>query len=71
MEKFAASGQFPTYELAPRLTENVMVFAIQCRCCGYEPDDTVIAPKLCPKCHSNSWERYAKPGSLLANAMTY
>ena len=71
MDKFAAQGQFPTYEAFPRMSANVMVFTITCRCCGFEPEDAVVAPRLCPKCHSNSWERYARPGSILANADRY
>jgi hypothetical protein len=71
MERFAAEGRYPTYDPAPHHGGSVMVFTIQCRCCGYEPDDTVVAPRLCPKCHGNSWERYAKPGSILENADRY
>ncbi|HEV7302293.1 MAG TPA: hypothetical protein VGN72_23340 [Tepidisphaeraceae bacterium] len=71
MDKFAAQGQFPTYEAVPRISANVMVFTIQCRSCGYEPDDSVVAPRLCPKCHGNAWERYARPGSILENADRY
>jgi hypothetical protein len=41
-------------------------FTLQCRSCGFEPDDQVIAPRhKCPKCAASSWERYTKPGSLL------
>jgi len=47
------------------------VFHLQCRCCGFEPEDTVVPPRLCPKCHGQSWERFAKPGGILENADRY
>jgi predicted Zn-ribbon and HTH transcriptional regulator len=71
MDRFAAVGQFPTYEAVPRISANVMVFTITCRACGFEPEDAVVAPRLCPKCHGNAWERYARPGSILENAARY
>ena len=71
MERFASEGHFLTYNPIQRATDRVAIFTIQCRCCGFEPDDTVVAPKLCPKCHGESWERFAKPGSILSNANRY
>jgi hypothetical protein len=71
MERFAAHGQFLTYDpflVPPKRTE---VFQLQCRSCGFEPDDMVVAPKVCPKCHGESWERFARPGSILTNADRY
>ena len=38
---------------------------------GFEPDGVVTPPRLCPKCHGESWERFAKPGSILDNANRY
>jgi hypothetical protein len=71
MEKFAAEGHFATYDPHIPLAGKVSVFHLQCRCCGFEPEDTVIPPRLCPKCHGQSWERFAKPGGILENADRY
>jgi rRNA maturation endonuclease Nob1 len=48
-----------------------MVFQVQCRMCSYEPEDLLHPPRICPKCHSQSWERFARPGSILNNAERY
>ena len=71
MERFAAEGNFVTYDAHRQQHPLVGVFTLQCRACGFEPDDAVVAPRLCPKCHSKSWERFAKPGSILSNANRY
>jgi Zn finger protein HypA/HybF involved in hydrogenase expression len=68
MDWFASQGRFATYDPFATAASRVAVFQIQCRSCGYEPEDTVVAPKICPKCHSESWERFARPGSILENA---
>ncbi|GEM_PF-2824362 len=52
-------------------TGRTMVFQVQCRNCSYEPEDLLHPPKICPKCHSQSWERYTRPGSILMNAERY
>ncbi len=49
----------------------ITVFQVQCRMCSYEPEDSLHPPKICPKCHSRSWERYTRPGSILSNAERY
>ncbi|HEY7089859.1 MAG TPA: hypothetical protein VH518_17305 [Tepidisphaeraceae bacterium] len=66
-----AQGQFPTYDPFAQPTERAEMFVVQCRLCGFEPEETVVPPRLCPKCHGQSWERFAKPGSLLINAERY
>ena len=68
MEPFASEGHFATYDPFAVSTTKVAMFQIQCRSCGFEPEETVVAPRLCPKCHSKSWERFTKPGSILDNA---
>jgi Zn finger protein HypA/HybF involved in hydrogenase expression len=68
MEPFASEGHFATYDPYQAGEQKVAMFQLQCRCCGFEPENAVSAPKHCPKCHSNSWERYARPGSILDNA---
>jgi hypothetical protein len=72
MERFGSEGHFATYkpvDAAP--VGRVAIFQIQCRCCGFEPEGAVTAPRLCPKCHGNAWERYTRPGSILDNANRY
>jgi hypothetical protein len=57
-------------ETSTPLTERARTshpFQLQCRACGFEPEDQIIAPRYCPKCASSSWERFPKPGGLLAN----
>ena len=71
-EPFASHGHFPTYDpVHAEAARPVMVFQLQCRSCGFEPEDNVVAPRLCPKCHSNSWERFPRPGSILDNSARY
>ena len=71
MDRFAAAGTYPTYDMFASAAQSAAIFSVQCRCCGFEPEDVVVPPRLCPKCHGQSWERFAKPGSILANAERY
>jgi len=71
MERFASHGHFLTYDPFAAMARPTTVFQLQCRSCGFEPESAVTPPKLCPKCHSESWERFARPGSILANADRY
>ena len=60
--------KFDPYLAAP---QRAMVFQVQCRMCSYEPEYLLHPPRVCPKCHSQSWERFARPGSILQNANRY
>ena len=71
MERFESHGQFATFDPFSSPQQRVAVFQLQCRSCGFEPEDVVTPPKLCPKCHGESWERFAKPGGILENANRY
>lgn len=71
MERFASEGQFATYDRFAHGTQRIAVFQVQCRSCGFEPEGVVTPPRLCPKCHGESWERFARPGSILHNANRY
>lgn len=71
MERFAAEGQFLTFDPYAVVSQPVAVFQLQCRQCGFEPDEAVTAPRLCPKCHGKSWERFTRPGGILDNADRY
>ena len=67
-DRFESQGHFATFDPFVMVAKPVTMFTLQCRCCGYEPQDVVVPPRLCPKCHGESWERFARPGSILANA---
>jgi hypothetical protein len=71
MERFGSQGHFATYTAVPVMPPRTGVFQLQCRCCGFEPEGVVTPPRFCPKCHSESWERFARPGSILDNAERY
>ena len=68
MERFASEGQFATYNPFPASLQRIAVFQIQCSTCGFEPESVLTPPRLCPKSHVESWERFAKPCSILDNA---
>jgi len=70
-DRLASHGHFLTYDPFQSTPARITVFQLQCRRCGFEPEDTVVAPKVCPKCHGESWERFARPGSILENANRY
>jgi len=71
MQRFASEGHFATYDPFARPVETAAIFQLQCRCCGFEPEDVVVPPRVCPKCHGEAWERFARPGSILSNANRY
>src|SRR4051812_28366813 len=68
MDRAGAEGDFTAYGAYQDAVPRVAVFQLQCRSCGFEPENAVVAPKICPKCHGESWERFARPGSILENA---
>jgi len=68
MEPFASNGHFATYDPFLSDARPIAVFQLQCQSCGFEPEEFVTAPRLCPKCHSAAWERFARPGGILENA---
>ncbi len=68
MDRFASHGHFATYDPNPPTASRLKVFELQCHSCGFTPENTVTPPRLCPKCHGNAWERFARPGSILSNA---
>jgi hypothetical protein len=71
LNRFGASGLFPTYHIGIPLSQPVSVFILQCRSCGHEAQGSVVPPRVCPKCQGQSFERLTRPGSLLANAERY
>ena len=71
MGRFGSEGTFATYNPYPPTPAKATIFQLQCRSCGFEPEGVVTPPRYCPKCHGESWERFAKPGSILTNANRY
>lgn len=46
------------------------IFILQCRSCGHEPEQPPPSDNHpCPKCGQRTWERFVRPGSLLATAL--
>ena len=42
------------------------VWFVECAACGYEPADQLVTRQgRCPKCHTFTWRRQPRPGSLL------
>ncbi|HEY2589863.1 MAG TPA: hypothetical protein VGI81_29230 [Tepidisphaeraceae bacterium] len=33
---------------------------LECRACGYEADDPIVPPTVCPKCHGSTWQRSSR-----------
>lgn len=71
LNRFGASGLFPTFHLDTPTTRPISVYILQCCNCGDEPENAVVAPRICHKCQGQSFERITRPGSLLANAERY
>jgi ABC-type ATPase with predicted acetyltransferase domain len=67
MEGFGSSGRFATFDPYHFAGARKKVFRLQCRRCGFEPEDVLDTKRICPKCHASSWERFPKPGSILDN----
>jgi len=71
MERFGSIGQRSESDAASEFRNPAFPFRLQCRACGFEPADAIIAPPRCPKCKGSAWEQFAFPGSLLMNASRY
>jgi hypothetical protein len=71
MDRFASEGLFTSYDPFAHVPQRISVFSLECRQCGYQTPDPVSAPRVCPKCHGQAWERFARPGSVLENAERY
>lgn len=71
MERFGSEGRFANYDMCKRTPARIQIFQLECRNCGYEHDDAVNVPRLCPKCHGTAWDRFARPGGTLVNADRY
>ena len=45
-DRFESNGHFPTYDPFRGAASKVMIFQLQCRCCGFEPEDVVTPPRV-------------------------
>ena len=68
MERFGSYEQLSESRVSGGMPDSAFPYRLQCRSCGFEPDDAIIAPPRCPKCHGSAWERFAFPRNLLMNA---
>jgi len=71
LNNLVARKDLARYDPYQTTADRTMVFQVQCRMCSYEPENLLHPPRTCPKCHSQSWERFARPGSILQNANRY
>jgi len=65
-EERHADGLFASYTPYRATSCKLSVFFIECRRCGFEPDNQTSLPsQACPKCHSDTCRRVLRPRSLL------
>jgi hypothetical protein len=65
MEHFGSTEHRDLSYATNKLVPGAYPYRLQCRACGFEPEEAIVAPPRCPKCASSSWERFAYPRSLL------
>jgi hypothetical protein len=65
VEPFTSDPQSSPYATLSDAPKAVFPYRLQCRMCGFEPDDAVTPPRRCPKCHGSAWERFAFPRAML------
>ena len=68
MERFGSNEQLSESRVSSGSRGPAFPYRLQCRACGFEPDDAIAPPPRCRKCDGRTWERYAFPGNLLVNA---
>ena len=50
----------------PLVRSLARVWFVECATCGYEPADQLSTHQgRCPKCHTFTWRRLPRPGSLI------
>jgi rubredoxin len=68
MEHFGSTAQRTETRPQSDATSLAFPYRLQCRACGFEPEDAITPPHRCPKCAGSAWERFALPRSLLTGA---
>jgi len=68
MERFGLAARPGESRPGVGVSGIVFPYRLQCRACGFEPDNAIQPPIRCPKCAGSAWERFAFPGSLLLAA---
>ena len=69
MKEFASEPSISEMVHPKEVARAERPFQLECAACGYEPEDFVSPPSRCPKCLGSGWQRYTRPGSLLAQAV--
>ena len=64
-DSFQFTGHFLRALTSAHAVRNISPYHVECRYCRYRVEEGVSTPKMCPKCHGASWERFLRPGSLL------
>jgi len=65
MDRFGLNEQGMNSGASDASPSAAFPYRLQCRGCGFEPENAVTPPHICPKCSGSSWERFAAPRSLL------
>jgi hypothetical protein len=65
MERFGSKEQQTDFRDSVHGARTACPYRLQCRACGFEPEDVIVASPRCPKCDGSSWERFVYPRSLL------
>jgi rubrerythrin len=68
MEQFGSQERRSESRALDGSPSRAFPYRLQCRACGFEPENAVTAPARCPKCAGSAWERFALPRSLLTTA---
>src|SRR5208282_3017049 len=71
MERFGSNEEPSESRASSASGSPTFPYRLQCRTCGFEPEDAITPPLRCPKCLRSAWERFAIPRSLLLNTDQY
>ena len=69
VDRSSPEGHFQTFPVRPRRNRHTSMVQLECHACGYQAEDPITPPAVCPKCHGSAWERSPRPGSILENAV--
>jgi hypothetical protein len=70
-DRFGSVGLFRSVKPSPAESARVRLYQVQCHNCSYDRWDPVNVDGTCPKCGGHAWDRFVRPGSILANAERY
>ena len=58
MEPFGSGGPYLRYDPPAEPYPVVVSPQMQCSACGFDPEQGCTTPPVCPRCGSQSWQRY-------------